>query len=298
MSENSIVVQRAGQSLYEYGVPSHDVVNKTLEPFKNLYQKVVKNKEDRKEVHDAYMSVRSLESEVKGKGKAAREDANAFAKAVIQVEKEILEPITSLKEALKQKRDEFDEAEKAAQEAKNNRVSNIERSISSISDLVKSMALKPSLEIESAIASLEAKELTDAEFQEFLPKATEEKASVLFILKGMAVQAKEIEKKAQNDEPLKLAEKQLASAQLEKEKALRESAESKLEAIKAKQSNNNDSPTYQGSDKEKLQAYIGTLRKAASSKPALNGNASELINWFEKNLDKLLTIVNEKVEEL
>ena len=188
---------------------------------------------------------------------------------------------------------------KSREEAKKNRVLNIERAINEISRLATDLAFKPAHEVRQAISALERRELTEADFHEFLPKAEEEKKKALFFLGQFAEQTEKLEQKKSAEAALKAAEQQLADAQLEKERALREKAESQLETIQVKQATANASASFNGSDKEKLQAYIAAVRKAATSKPDnLQGEAHELISWFEKNLDKLLNIAATKVEEL
>lgn len=78
---------------------------------------VVTNKDGRQECHAAAMVAKEARINIEKAGKAAREDATAFSKAVISEEKRLVDMIKPEEDRLIGLRDQYDAAEKARKEA-------------------------------------------------------------------------------------------------------------------------------------------------------------------------------------
>lgn len=70
-----------------------------------------------KQVHESQMALRETRVGVEKQGKLMREDANAFIKTVLWVERDLTTPIVEVEEKLKAKKDEYDKAEQEKKEA-------------------------------------------------------------------------------------------------------------------------------------------------------------------------------------
>lgn len=302
MYENTPATQRAAQSLISHGVPSHQAVAEALKSYENLSLIAVVNKEERNSVHSGYMELRKLEAEVKEKGKAAREDANAFAKAVIELEKKVLAPISSLKEALKVKRDAFDEAEKAATEAKKNRLQDIKDHIQAITEAPLTLIGASSAKIEESLALLkEADTENQAKFGEFTEKAKEEQAKAIRAIEAMLLQAKTAEEQAAQLAEIKRQQVEierknleLAEQQAKAEKAKQEAESSKLIAEKERAETEarflREAEAKRLADEAKAEAEAEEqARKAAlmPDKQKIISFADGLVNWSKTNAPAL-----------
>lgn len=70
-----------------------------------------------KQVHESQMALRETRVWVEKQGKLMREDANAFIKTVLWVERDLTTPIVEVEEKLKAKKDAYDKAEQEKKEA-------------------------------------------------------------------------------------------------------------------------------------------------------------------------------------
>jgi len=70
-----------------------------------------------KQVHESQMELRETRVWVEKQWKAMREDANAFIKAVLWVERDLIAPLIEVEEKLKEKKEAYEKAEKEKKEA-------------------------------------------------------------------------------------------------------------------------------------------------------------------------------------
>jgi hypothetical protein len=139
----------------------------------------VTNKDGRQECHSAAMKAKEARVNIEKIGKAAREDATAFSKAVIAKEKQLVDLIEPEEKRLIGLRDAFDEKieaeRKAAEEADRARIAAIKSKISEIASAPTSAALLNSIAIKVVIGNLESIEIDDS-FAELYGEAVESKA--------------------------------------------------------------------------------------------------------------------------
>jgi hypothetical protein len=177
------------------------------------------------QVHSARMTLKNQRVEIEKAGKQARDDANAFSRAVIAAEKKLLaiiEPEETRLHKLQLKWDADREAEKLAKtEAEKVRVAAIQERIKELRGNQSLTSLHASSLIADHIADLQ-KLPADKSFQEFQEQAVAAKAGGLERLQQIlgAAEAREAEEK-------RLAE---ARAELEREKA----EAKRIETIKAR----------------------------------------------------------------
>lgn len=214
---------------------------KTEEHLKGLVEKAkeiteVKDKATREMAHRLAMELRTARTSIEKIGKTAREDAQAFSKAVIDTEKR-LKAITAEEEArIFALRDAFDKAEEekkaAAARAEAERIAGIQSKIDGIKALP-AVSTGDSVEaIAQTIADLEALEITAEDFAEFVSDANDAKTWALGKLRELhtwTVQ-QDAEEKAFRAAQAKLEEDRAALA-AEREALERERAE--LEAQRA-----------------------------------------------------------------
>lgn len=166
-SKELTVPERAALAL---GTAEHE---KNLLALATKYADITKivNPAGREQCHSAYMELKNTRTAIVTAGKAAREDANAFQKAVI-AEVDRLTAITVAEEGrLQTLRDDYDaerEREKAAKAAAEKaRVDGIRESITGIQAIPSMLVGKSSETIAAAIESLEAVEITLETHAEF-----------------------------------------------------------------------------------------------------------------------------------
>ncbi|MGG2041176.1 hypothetical protein [Burkholderia gladioli] len=135
----------------------------------------IKNAAAREQVHGAAMALRTARTDIEKAGKVARDDANAFSKAVI-AEANRLVAITEPEEkrllALRQAWDDEREAEKEAKrQAEARRVALIREHIEDIRSIAARAVGRPSAAIAVEIQDLEALGITLDRFQELTGEA-------------------------------------------------------------------------------------------------------------------------------
>lgn len=184
------------------------------------------------EAQRARVELKSTRVDIQKLGKAAREDATAYSKAVIEAEKElvaVIEPEESRLQALQDAWDSAREAERQAKiDAERERVDTIQKRIAAIRALP-SVAGRGSSQIEETL-SIAEKDIGD-DFQEFTESAKAAQAEVIETLRGMIDAAKASEEA----ERVRIAEEhaRAEAMRIESEKLAAERAE--LERLRAEQ---------------------------------------------------------------
>lgn len=190
----------------------------------------VKDKDSRTLVHNAAMKLKNARVAIEKTGKTARDDANAFSKAVIAEEKRLTAIITSEEDRLFKLRDEYDkqvEAERLERERKEReRVDGIKARIEAIKALPLDSANDTSEQLHATIHDLTDMPIGD-DFAEFKEEAEAAKWDAISALQQLWNAATEREAAA-----ARLAEQE-ARLKAEREKLDAERAE--FEAWKAQQ---------------------------------------------------------------
>jgi hypothetical protein len=136
----------------------------------------VLNKAARDQIHSAAMTYRDHRVTIEKTGKASRDDATKFSKAVIAEESRLIEIISPEEKRLLALRDAYDakiEAEKQAKIAiERARVEAIQERIGKFAKLVLQAAGKGSEAIAGLQEQVEEIEITEVDFEEFQPQAT------------------------------------------------------------------------------------------------------------------------------
>lgn len=135
----------------------------------------IANVAGRDQVHAGYMELKNARVAIEKAGKDAREDANAFQKAVIEEVKRLTAITTEEEARLQALRDEYDaerEREKAAKAAAEKaRVDGIRKRIAEIQAVPSLLVGKPSRTVATAVEGLEELEITEESFAEFVDEA-------------------------------------------------------------------------------------------------------------------------------
>ncbi|MBB3004426.1 molybdopterin converting factor small subunit [Paraburkholderia tropica] len=181
----------------------------------------IKNTAGRDQVHSAYMELKNTRVAIKSAGEAAREDANAFQKAVI-AEVARLTAITATEEARLQKlRDDYDaerEREKQAKaEAERVRVNAIRVRIDEMRTIPSAMVGKTAEHIARCIEGVEKSPVTLEEFQEFAGECEMAKVATLDKLREMLAA-----QQAHEQEQARIAQERAELERLRAEAAERE----------------------------------------------------------------------------
>lgn len=184
------------------------------------------------EAQRARVELKATRVDIQKRGKAAREDATAYSKAVIEAEKEliaVIEPEESRLQALQDAWDAAREAERQAKiEAERQRVDAIQKRIAAIRALP-AVAGRGSSQIEETL-SIAQVEIGD-DFHEFTESAKAAQAEVIETLRGMIEEAKASEEA----ERVRVAEEhaRAEAMRIEAERLAAERAE--LERLRAEQ---------------------------------------------------------------
>lgn len=212
------VPQRAAVAL---GTAKHEV------ELRDLVQKstsivAIKNKDGREECHSALMTLRNARTSIEKVGKAAREDATAFSKAVIAEEKRLITITQSEEDRLQGLRDKWDaeiEAERQrAVEAERQRIAAILERIDVIRNLPLAAVGKSSQDVREIGLSITRLSI-DESFQEFQLQATNVRLEVLERLADMEVAQCGIE-----------AHQEEVRQEAERQRIAKEKADAKLKA--------------------------------------------------------------------
>ncbi|WP_284459587.1 hypothetical protein [Cupriavidus campinensis] len=192
----------------------------------------IKNPAGREQAHGAMMTLATARIAITKAGKAARDDANAFSKAVIAEEKRLIEIIEPEESRLRGMRDEWDAAREREKEAKaateRQRIAALQERITEIRGAVAaaSFGCSPALVLEH-IGDIE-RMVIDSSFEEFQGQAQLAKDETLDKLREIhaAAVAREEEaarlKAEQEAEAARLAAEREELARLRAEAAERE----------------------------------------------------------------------------
>lgn len=191
----------------------------------------IKNNAGRDQCHSAAMKLRTTRVDIEKAGKAAREDATAFSKAVIAEEKRLVAITAPEEERLLGLRDEWDEAREAERrakvEAEARRIAAIRVKIDEIRACVSIAAGKSSADIEGAIIALVDETIDIEGFAEMTGDAEAARGETLDKLRAMHGAAL-----AQEAEARRVAEER---AELERQRAALEAEQERLAAERAEQ---------------------------------------------------------------
>ncbi|VXB23809.1 Agglutinin receptor [Burkholderia sp. 8Y] len=241
------VVERAAVAL---SAPEHE---KKLRELVTQSASIVeiKNADARTQCHFAYMVLKTARVEIEKAGKAAREDATAFSKAVIEEQKRLV-TITEAEEArLQSLRDAWDaerEAEKrAAREAEERRIASIKARIEAFMLDAMAAANKSSAEIAEHVERVDQMVISIDEFGEFTGEAQAKQYQTIKWLRerhadALAKEAEQASIEAERAELARLRaeqeerERQAAAERAEAERkarAEREAEEARLRAERA-----------------------------------------------------------------
>lgn len=149
----------------------------------------IKDVDGRAQVHGAYMVLKTRRGDIRGTGKAARDDATKFSKAIITEEDRLVGLIEPEEKRLQALRDAWDQAreqerrEKA--QAEQRRKDGIRAKIDEMRAVPLNLMDAPADKIATALDDLEAFEVTADVFAEFVDAAHAARAEVVGKLKGM-----------------------------------------------------------------------------------------------------------------
>jgi hypothetical protein len=220
------VEQRAALALNATETEQHLAVLAT----KHKELTVIKNKDGREQVHGAAMELLKARTAIAKVSKTARDDATKFAKAVIAEEERLIALISPEEKRLFALRDEWDaEQERIRQEkvlAEQRRVERINAAIAEIAAIPTSLANASADVISAALGELEARNITEQDYEEFTEKAVWTRSEALQALTTLWGAAAEREAEAK-----RLAEEQ---ARLAAERAELERQRQELEEAKAR----------------------------------------------------------------
>jgi hypothetical protein len=201
----------------------------------------VKNKDGREQVHRMAMELKNARCGVEREGKTARDDANAFSKAVIAEEKRLVAITTAEEERLFKLRDDFDNEQariKAEEERKEaERVGAIKSKIAVYAELPTKLAAADSATLTAKLEELAALDPGTDEYAEFAGEAAltiDTVGAALAELLQAAV-AREEEKRRQLEEQeaerARLAAAEAEAARLREEQQRQNKAMAEIAAI-------------------------------------------------------------------
>lgn len=181
----------------------------------------IKNTAGREQCHGAMMALKNTRTAIEKGGKAARDDANAFSKAVIAEENRLIGLIEPEEKRLLALRDGWDAAREAEQEAARAaeaaRVERLRGALKALREIPLSMVGRSAADISAVFTSMQSRELSEQDFGEFMAEATQIKTDVIAKLETLHAQVAEAEAAAK-----RLAEER---AEHERQRAVREAEE-------------------------------------------------------------------------
>lgn len=184
----------------------------------------IKNPDGYKEAHGARMSLKNTRVAIQKAGKDAREDAQAFSKAVISEEKRLtalIEPEEGRLQALQDEWDAAREAEKqAAIQAEQARIERHQAAIRAMRESVVIAATETAFDIATTIAYFEGYSVSEDAFQEFAPAAHKARGEVI-----AALQSQHAAAVAREAEAARLQAEREELARLRAEQEQRDAAE-------------------------------------------------------------------------
>lgn len=175
----------------------------------------VSDKNGRELAHGVAMELRDARVTIEKTGKAARDDATKFSRAVIDEEKRLVSITEGEERRVLHLRNAWDaEQERIKQErleAERRRVQKIQDAITTIRNFPLRLIGKPSADTDAAVCEMEALPVDEAEFQEFTAEAVRAKSDALAQLQQMHTAARAAETaRAEAEEARRMAEAERA----------------------------------------------------------------------------------------
>lgn len=204
------VAQRAAVAL---NAPEHERKLKELAT-KSTAIVAIRDAASYQECHGARMTLKRTRIDIERLGKTARDDAQAFAKAVIAEEKRLIGIIAGEEERLGDLQGAWDAKIEAEREAKRQAEAARGARISGEIDAMRRIPIllvgAKSPKIEQRIAELQAREIDAATFEEFTAQAATVKSEVLEAMGTMLAAARAAEEEARQLAEQKANEARLA----------------------------------------------------------------------------------------
>lgn len=222
MTTQLTLPQRAAAAL---GTPKHETELVLLVAEARTIE-AVKNKDGREQCHSMAMQLKTARTSIEKAGKMAREDAQAFSKAVIAEQNRLIAIIEPDEQRLLQLRDQWDkerEAEKRAkEEAERQRIAGIQKMIGHLRDYPSMHLHSDAATLKAAIDEFDGWVPHETDYAEFVPTAAEAIAASMEKMRGMlaAVMAREEEAKrvAAEREALEKERAEIAARKAEQER--------------------------------------------------------------------------------
>lgn len=214
----------------------------------------------REEVHRAAMDHKNARVAIEKTGKAAREDATAYSKAVIKEEQRLVAIIAEEETRLFDLRDTYDakvrQEKEEAERKERERVAAIREKIEQIAALHLQSGDDSAAELAATIADLQAFEVTFEDFAEFQDEAKAVVSTALAALMGLhaRAEAREAAAAAQREAEAKLAAER---AEFERQKAELQRQLDELAAAKAAAA-----PAVVAGPNEPAPEVVGTVKPA------------------------------------
>lgn len=178
----------------------------------------VTNADGRKEAHRAGMVLRETRTSITAAGKSAREDAVAFGKAVIALEKDLIAVIQPEEDRVLALRDKFDAqlaTEKAAKiAAERARTERIEADIERLREIPSLLIGKSVPDLQFALRDMQSMVIEESRFdKDYVEVAAKVVAAVITAIETMLAAAIERERIAAEAEAARLAEAERLAAE-------------------------------------------------------------------------------------
>jgi len=223
------------------------------------------------ECHRARMDLKNTRVDIGKTGKLARDDANAFAKAVIEKEKELIAIIEPEEKRLNAIQTEWDEARRQEREAEAARKAKHEKHIENIRQAPIYAAVQSSAEISSTIAQLVDWLGDCSEFEEYAEQAIKARDEALPKLEQARDDAKAREDAKAKEEAERAAEEARLKAEREKLEAERKAEQERADAERAALAKEREQL-----EREKREAEEQRQREAAEKAAAEQAEANRI----------------------
>lgn len=207
----------------------------------------IKSSADLRLAKSALSEFRSTRISIEKAGKDARDDANAFAKAVIAEQRRLIDIIHPEEKRIRRLRGEY-EAEAAcikaeAERIENERVDLIRKKIAAFSDAVFDAAGAPSQDIERALGGLREIEIGD-DFAEFKDEAATELAKAKRRLEELHDEAEALAGRRAEQERI-AAELKVQQDDIERERRMLAEERAQVEIAEAVKAEPLQAPTFE-----------------------------------------------------
>ena len=227
MTQELTVIQRASVALGSSALEIH--LSDLAKQHADIIQ--VSNKAGRDQVHGAAMALRHERTRIADAGKQARDDANAFSKAVIAEEKRLIAIVEPEEKRLIALRDAWDEEQarikREAAEAEQRRKAWHESQVASIRGVVLNAVGAAPEKLRGLISELELIEPSEEIHAEYAPVAARAKAETMSKLLEMLAEAEDREAEQARIKAAQEAEAARIAAEREELARLRAEAEAR-----------------------------------------------------------------------